>query len=195
LGNVKIGLGFRSDGVGIRNWTAIGAFSALTLVAAAASAAVARQARPSNAAVYLLVLLNNAVFSLCAGLYGPLVMVPTMVITNTVTFALHLDGSIRVWTILSGCLAILVPLALPLVGLAPYSYVSEGGGLLLRPTWLALPPVPTAAIITVGTLIAIMNGVRGVAAVRDALTSAERRNQMQRWQLQQLLPDDPPRTS
>jgi hypothetical protein len=115
-----------------------------------------------------------------------------MVITNTITFALHLDVWPRRFAVLTACLAIVVPVVLPLFGLLPASYVPSGDGILLRPLWLALPPTATVVFITVGTLIAIVNGTRALAQVRDALTEAERRVQLQRWQLSHLLPDEQP---
>ena len=176
---------------GIRNWVGIGIFAAMTVGAVAISAVAARQERRSTALLYLVVFFNNLVFGMCAGMYGPLVLVPSMVITNTITFVLHLDGWPRAFAIGSGCLAVALPVLLSAAGITPSSYVPSGDGLLLRPLWLSFPPTWTIAFITLSTLIAIANGSRSVALVRDALNQAERRNQMQRWQLQQLLPEEP----
>jgi serine/threonine-protein kinase len=175
---------------GIRNWVGICIFTLMTVGAVAISAAASRQARRSSLFLYLVVFFNNLVFGLCAGMYGPLVLVPSMVITNTIAFALHLDGWPLRFAILSGCAAVAVPVVLSALGVTPASYVPSGEGMLLRPLWLSFPPGATIAFLTISTLIAIANGARSVALVRDALTKAERRNQMQRWQLQQLLPDE-----
>ena len=176
--------------LGIRSWLGIGLFAAMAVGAVAVSAVAAQQKMRSSGLLYLVVLFNNLVFGMCAGLYGPLVLVPTMVITNTVTFVLHLDGWARRFAIGSGVLAVALPLLLTACGILPSSYVPSGDGILMRPLWLAFPPNATLAFITVGTLIAIVNGARAVAQVREALSQAERRTQMQRWQLSQLLPED-----
>ena len=177
---------------GIRSWLGIAVFSFMCAAAAAISALAASRERRSDSLLYLVVVFNNLVFSLASGLYGPMVMVPAMVITNTISFALHLDGRTRALAIASGCLAILAPVALPLVGVVPSAYLPSGEGLLLRPLWVELPPRATLVFLTIGTLIAVVNGARAVSEVRDALTSAERKLQLQRWQLQQLLPNDRP---
>ncbi|MEO6951752.1 MAG: hypothetical protein ABI321_08055 [Polyangia bacterium] len=91
----------------------------------------------------------------------------------------------------SACLAVALPVALSIAGIIPGSYSPQDDGILLRPLWLALRPTATMPFLTVGTLIAIVNGAFAVASVRDSLPSAERRLQMQRWQLQQLLPEQP----
>jgi len=175
---------------GIRSWLGIGLFAAMAVGAVAVSAVAAQQKARSSALLYLVVFFNNLVFGMCAGLYGPLVLVPAMVITNTITFVLHLDGWARRFAIASGVLAVALPLLLTACGILPSSYVPSGDGILMRPLWLAFPPNATLAFITVGTLIAIVNGARSVSQVREALTQAERRTQMQRWQLSQLLPED-----
>jgi hypothetical protein len=156
------------------------------------SAVAARREGRSPLLLRIVVLFNNVVFGLSAGLYGALVLVPAMVITNTIAFALHLDGRDRAWAVVSGCLAIAVPVLLAAVGVVPSSYVGTGDGILMRPLWLKLPPTATLLLVTIGCVIAVVNGARSVAEVRDALTAAERRLQMQRWQLSQLLPDEGP---
>ncbi len=177
--------------LGIRSWLGVGVFAAMTVgaVAISAAAAAGRERRPTSL-LYLVVFFNNLVFGLCAGFYGPLVLVPSMVITNTTTFALHLDAWPRRFAVATACLAVALPIALELGGVVPSSYLPVGDGIVLRPLWLAFPPAGTLVFITIGTLIAIVNGARAVAQVRDALLVAERRVQMQRWQLQQLLPED-----
>jgi serine/threonine protein kinase len=177
--------------LGIRNWIGIGIFFAMTVGAVAISAVASKAKQRSATLLYVVVFFNNLVFGLCAGMYGPLVLVPSMVITNTITFALHLEGWPRRFAILSGCAAVALPVLLSAAGITPSSYIPSGDGILLRPLWLEFPPMWTIVFLTLSTLIAIINGSRSVGQVREALTEAERRNQMQRWQLSQLLPDEP----
>jgi hypothetical protein len=101
-----------------------------------------------------------------------------------------MDGWPRRFAIVSGCVAIALPVLLAWVDIIPSSYVASGDGILLRPLWLSFPPMWTIAFLTLSTLIAVINGARNVGQVREALTEAERRNHMQRWQLRQLLPED-----
>jgi len=176
--------------LGIRSWLGIGVFFAMVICAVGISVVAARKASRSEGLLYGVVVFNNLVFALCSGLYGPLILVPSMVITNTISFVLHLDGRARLLAIVSGCLAVLLPVVLPLVTPMPSAYLPSGDGILVRPLWLALPPIGTAIFVTLGTLIAVVNGSLAVGRVRDSLTLAERRLQMQRWQLQQLLPEE-----
>jgi hypothetical protein len=176
--------------LGVRNWLGIAVFMSMTVCAVGISAFAAVQKRRSSGLLYLLVFFNNLVFALCAGMYGPLVLVPAMVITNTISFVLHMDGWPRRFAIVSGCIAIALPVLLAWTGVIPSSYVASGDGILLRPLWLSFPPMWTIVFLTLSTLIAVVNGARNVGQVREALTRAERRNHVQRWQLSQLLPED-----
>ncbi len=72
--------------LGIRSWVGIGLFIAMALGAAGVSAVASRRQQRSVGLLYLVVFFNNLVFGMCAGLYGSLVLVPAMVITNTITF-------------------------------------------------------------------------------------------------------------
>lgn len=166
--------------LGVRNWVGVSFLFTMVVIAAVISAAVGQRKERSAALLYVAVFFNNLVFALCAGLYGPLVLVPSMVITNTVVLALHLEGKLRQWAIGSACLAVALPVVLSATGVTPVNYLAQGGGILMRPLWLELPPMGTLLFVAIGTLIAIVNGAFSVVSVRDSLTIAERRLQMQR---------------
>ena len=180
--------------LGVRSRVGIGIFFGMVVIAAGISSHVTNRRERSAPLLYTNVFFDDVVFGLAAGLCGPLVLVPSMVITNTVRFALHLEGKLRQWAIGSACVTVALPVGLVVAGISPTSYLPPGDGILRRPLRIHPPPMATMRLVTASTLIAIIDGAFAVARVRDSLTVAERRLQMQRWQLQQLLSGQPCQT-
>ena len=180
--------------LGVRSRMGIGIFFGTVVIAAGISSHVTNRRERSAPLLYTTVFFDDVVFGLAAGLFDPLVLVPSMVITNTVRFALHLEGKLRLWAIGSACVTVALPAGLVVAGISPTTCLPPGDGILRRPLGIDLPPTATMRFVTASTLIAIIDGAFAVARVRDSLTVAKRRLQMQRWQLQQLLSGQPRQT-
>ena len=81
--------------LGVRSRVAMLAFLGAAAVAALVSFGVMRRGRPRGRHVLYVLAASTLAFALGSSMYGPLVLVPTMIATNTMALALHLDGRAR----------------------------------------------------------------------------------------------------
>lgn len=124
-------------------------------------------------------------------LFGPLMILPALAASVSLSLVLtsaHRGG--RRLAVMAGWGAILVPLALQLLGVLPNPYVFENGAIVIRPNALNFPETPTLIFLTVSSLASLGTAAIFVSRVRDALNAAQRRLVLQSWQLRQLMPKD-----
>src|SRR5262249_30576759 len=98
------------------------------------------------------------------------------------------DRARRTLAIAAGVLAIVVPLALQLLGVIPTSYAFTSHEMVIRPLLVDLPPGLTTIILLLANVTPIVVVSFAVGQLRDALSYAEERIHTQAWQLRQLLP-------
>jgi hypothetical protein len=179
---------------GIRNAAALIGFLAAMVLAGIVSLVVGRGRRlGEEGAVGPWVVLgaSTLALSLATTMYGPLILVPQLLAVNAMPFAIVFQGWRRV---VVGCIAsagILVPVTLQATGALPATYLFEAGTMAVQPDMLAMPPLWTLVILTVGGVASIATGILTVGFVRDALSRSERRVHMYSWHLQQMIPEDP----
>jgi hypothetical protein len=181
--------------MGVRAWvpTVVAWALASTAALLQINAAKEKDARPPDVR-YGSLLTSTAAIAVSAFIVGPYVLTPALLVANTAAWAQqpHARTRGRVGTIVIGCLGLAVPVALQLVGVAPQSYAFEGGRMDILPVMNALPAVATQVTLFTTSVALIVTLSVFVSRVRDALTEAQAKLQMQAWQLRQLVPEHGP---
>src|SRR5205823_425354 len=118
------------------------------------------------------------------------ILMPSLLAVNTIGHALAMEKSRRGLFTIGGCLALALPVVLELTGVSPRSYLFHDGLITLVPHGNRFPELPTLVFLTVANLVVIAGASLFVGRVRSALTAAERRLQLQTWQLRRLVPDE-----
>ncbi len=133
---------------------------------------------------------NIVALTLIGRTFGPLFFTPLIISIFTFSFSMTNSWRFRSMIIGTGCLSVLGPLVLELLGIIPRSYVFENGALLILPQGVSFPEIPTLCALTFGTLFLIVAPAMIMGRVQLALRDAETRSAMQAWHLRQLLPEE-----
>lgn len=126
-------------------------------------------------------------------LFGPLVLLPSLVIITGVAYVATFDRS-AVACVVPLVAVIFVPLALQIAGVLPPSYDFVDGTLRILPGMTDLPPTPTLLLLVVAHLIVVAGSILFVWRLRCTHRDLERRLALQAWQLARLVPDPLPAT-
>jgi hypothetical protein len=89
----------------------------------------------------------------------------------------------------ASCLAVIVPALLGWAGVIPSGYRFEEGQWIVLPTVFHIDPVATQVFLLVAIVGTVAPACMFVARLRKAYAEAERRLQLQAWQLRQIVPD------
>ena len=138
---------------------------------------------------FLLLVVTNLLFVVLSALYGPFVLAPTLIATNTVFFVLHSNPGQRRVIVALGVLAMVLPFLGELAGLVPPSCEFVDGKIVLLPRTLAFPPTGTKLLLLVTHVMMVISPALFAASVRNALLAAERRLFLHSWQVGQLAAD------
>jgi hypothetical protein len=177
--------------IGVRDPWPIALLFGTALVTAAGAALVARHPRASDNAPLAVMFLSNLAFAATTTFYGPLLLVPAMVVANTTAFTINLRGRWRRWLAMAtGSAVILVPLALEALGVIAPTYTFEGGdALTVHARAIPLDSAPTLAFLTLTSVAPIFMSGTLVGALRGALAAAEERLHLYAWHLREIVPD------
>jgi len=165
-------------------------FALMTLLFAIAAASLFHASRlpfaQMKGRIFTIVTTSIALSSL-SGLVGPLVLVPGLVMTNTIGFLLRPDRIRRKPVIALGLAAIVVPQILEWTGVVPPSAFFQGGQLVFvnRVMDFSVATHTTLFFITLAFILAF---ALFFSRTRDLLSNAEERLYVHAWQLRQLLP-------
>ena len=164
--------------------------AAAGIVATLALLAVLRRRESISDRVGLLLLcVTTVLFAGFSVLFGPFIVVPSVVATNSIFFVLHSRPGQRLYIILAGVLAVMVPFLAELLQLVPPSYTFEAGRMVVEPRVMALEPISTMGILALlHIMLAIAPTVIAVR-VRDELLAAERKLSLTGWRLGHLATD------
>lgn len=173
--------------MGVRSWPLAGTCIAALLLSVGLALLLRRRGSMGTAASLWLLAVSSVALGLVSFLVGPFVLVPALAATNTMFFASYLPSGRRRYAVAGGLGAVLVPLALELLGVAPPSYVVAVNGITLLPRMASFDPVPTEAVVMLGSLAAILTPSVLVGRLRDSLADAERRLFLHAWHARQLL--------
>jgi serine/threonine-protein kinase len=160
-------------------WACVGAAGLLNALAA----------RTPSKALTLSTLFANVVLALVASrMFGPFIFLPGVVMLTGLGYALHHDGRIRAGALIASCLSLVVPAALEWVHVLPASYSFHHGMMSVIPQMHGLAMVPATVFLCSGSVALVLTSLLFVGRIREALVRAERRVQLQTWQLSKLVP-------
>jgi len=124
-----------------------------------------------------------------ARMFGPLMYVPAVLTTTTLSFAITEKTSRRlIWTFICS-LAVIVPYALETLGVLSPSYAIRDGVLLVYPHMHNFPAGALMPYLLVSTVFAVvLPAIVYGGFLRNRLNEAERAMLVQQWHLERLLP-------
>lgn len=123
-------------------------------------------------------------------MFGPFVMMPGVVVMISLGLALRPEPIVRRVALISGCLSLTLPLGLEWLGLWSPSYLFQGDSIVILPHMLELPKVPAFLFLLLTSMAVSVSAFTFIERVRVASLNAERRVQLQTWQLRQMVPDE-----
>jgi len=119
-------------------------------------------------------------------LYGPLVLVPTMIATFSIVLQAHPERVMRVATLTLAVIAIAAPVVLEWVGVIPQSWTFHPEGILIVPHMVELPRGGTIGLLLVGSIAMMVVPCIFMARLRASLFTAQRQLYLQAWKLERL---------
>jgi hypothetical protein len=140
-----------------------------------------------TAPVRLVAIISSAALGIAQSwVLGPFMLIPGLATANGIGLMLWVRKNERKLVLLISPLAMLVPLALQLAGLASPFYRFENGLLIIAPHAFELPAVPTLVMLTLAGVGTLLVPAFAMLLLRDALDEAQRQLSLQRWTLEQL---------
>jgi serine/threonine-protein kinase len=119
-------------------------------------------------------------------MYGPLVLMPTLVATFTIVLQAHPLHRQRMVAFVAGAIALVAPVVLELVGVLPRSYAFEAGRMVIVPQMIELPELATSVFLTLLGLAMIFVPGTFIRRLRVSLSEAQVQLMLQSWHLEQL---------
>jgi len=169
-------------------WTSVLVFYALAAICSGLSGWTARQRRPTELSTVAVMTLSNAMFLSLWSLFGPLIVLPPVLVANTVAFAVQMRGAARVFAIGLGSACALTPILLEVLGVVGPSFHFDGSDLVLHGVVLGVSPGATLLLVGSASVVAIITVSLALARVRDTLDDAERRLYVYAWHLREIVP-------
>lgn len=133
---------------------------------------------------------SSVAMATSAVLSGAYVLLPTLVVGNTICHAVASRPRQRRAVIGIGVLALLVPVALELFGVVPPCNVFEHGSLVITSIAFHLRQPLTPIFLVIANVAFLVFTSRYLGKSRDDLTRAEIRHLSHLWQLRQLVPEE-----
>ncbi|NUQ78245.1 MAG: hypothetical protein HUU21_32350, partial [Polyangiaceae bacterium] len=174
--------------MGVRHIPSTAAAVIAMLLCAGASWWMARRTSVDRRHGLVLLLLSSLAVGLMSALFGPFILVPGLVATNTMFFAMNAGRQERRVVIAAGVMTIALPFILEISGILPPAYSFSGGALQVLPRATDLPATQTMLCLLLTSLAMVVIPALLMGRMRDALTHAERRLVLQAWHLRQLVP-------
>jgi serine/threonine-protein kinase len=176
--------------LGMRQWTPGVVALVAALVTAALSLALAQRPRSRARLETAIVVSGSVAIAAMSRCFGPLMMIPAVAVSNTVSFMLSPRRGRHLLHAAIGCLVVAAPLGLEALGVLEPSYRFVGGMLQVVPHMNDMPPTLTLLVLTISALSSIAVPAVFVAHSRRALDDAERKLRVQAWHLRKLVPDE-----
>jgi len=131
---------------------------------------------------------------MCAALgvsriFGPLILVPTIVATWAICVQAHPDRQLRNAGLVIAMLTIMVPVVLEVVGVFPASHIFPGDGFFVVPQMTALPAWFVLGFLTLGNVLTGLLPALFVGRLRSELSRTQERELVRSWHLRRLGDD------
>ncbi len=121
--------------------------------------------------------------------FGPLLLLPTLVLMSTMGTLLVTTPARRTLLLVVNGLALLVPLIMAWAGVHPVGHaISEDRTLSISISAFAISRNGLFALCAVSSVTLFVVGAWFASRYRDALTAAQTTNELHAWQLRQLVP-------
>jgi eukaryotic-like serine/threonine-protein kinase len=161
---------------------------AVIVVLTGGLAAVAiRQHIVARPVQYALIAANTLTCILLTRLFGPLILVPTLLATWAIVMMVHPERPLRVFGLAAALAGIVLPVMAEVMGLLPASYGFDGvRGFEVLPQMTELPEVTTLVFLTLAGAAATIVPCSYVARLRAALAESQKRELMQTYRLRRL---------
>jgi hypothetical protein len=131
---------------------------------------------------------SSLAMALTSPMFGPFVLVPSLVLVNAIMFVLAPDRSRRAAVVVVSCLAVVAPALLDWAGVIPPFYRFDDESITMLPNMVHFPPLATKTTLLAFNIAMVVTACLLIGRFRDTLTRAEHRLHMQAWQLRQLVP-------
>jgi eukaryotic-like serine/threonine-protein kinase len=173
--------------MGVRDWSLLGAFIALVVIAGVVQFTGART-RWAYGVALLTLLSAVSVLTTSFGLFG---VVPAAFAIVTMAWRMNVQKTIHGILILIASAGLVVaPFVLVELSVIAPNVVLRDGAIMLLPRMHAFPPGPTLTAALLGTIGAVGVAIFYGRLYINELRRAEHRLSFQAWQLQQLIPPE-----
>ncbi len=173
---------------GVRVPWIVVAFGVLAIASSTQIYSMVKRDRIYGWRIYVNACINAIIIGLVCRMVGPFIVAPTLVATTLMAYAAHprFGRIVVVASILAG--AVLVPWALELTGVLSPTYTFVDGTIVLSSPILTFRSVPVqlAFLVLLLVLLAVVAVLSRMMAQRQR--DANRRVELQAWQLRQLVP-------
>jgi len=122
-------------------------------------------------------------------IFGPLLLVPTLIATWAILIQAHPDAGVRRTGLVTSMSVIVVPLVLELAGWFPGSYAFLDEGFLVVPQMTELPRWYVLAFLGVGNVATAVIPALFVGRLRSELAAAQERELIRTWHFKRLGDD------
>jgi serine/threonine-protein kinase len=176
--------------VGVLSWPALIAVSSGFIVTAALCFSLSFIRRPSRLALLGMSIVSTTALAACGLVWGPYVIVPSMLTVNTILYVEHQEIAPAWALILIGSLGLIVPTVLAWTGVVPLNYEFAEGAIKILPHAMRFrggAAGPTELLLfSMNVATILFSGIYAVHFHR-ARAGAERQLQLQAWQLRKLV--------
>jgi hypothetical protein len=121
-----------------------------------------------------------------SGLYGPLILMPTVTATWMISVQVHPDIRMRAFALCGGVLVMSVPVLLEAAGVLPQSYRFTSEGWFVMPQMMEIPANVTIPFLIVASIATSVVPTLLVARLRAQLSEMMMQQQLQTWHFRRL---------
>ncbi|MGH1341096.1 MAG: protein kinase domain-containing protein [Nannocystales bacterium] len=173
--------------MGLRDGMSLAISTVLMVAAAGVSWWAARQDRYVRSHSLLVILVGTLALSSMTRLFGPYLLLPTILMGQAVAFSLSPYRRERLVAAAMSALGILGPVVLEALGWIPAQTVFAQDSIQILPGITGLHPTFTPVVLAVGSLGLIITPVVLIGRARAAWNAAQRENAVRAWHLHQLV--------
>ena len=173
--------------MGVRDLPLFVTFGVL-LATAAVSFFVLRRRPPDLATQVLPFCLCAAGLGMLARAFGPLLVLPTLMAVQALSFGLTPFRRQRPIFVIGSLLTVAIPTALEAFGVIEPSYAFKDGAMTILPHMLWLPEKPTLLALAVLLPMVVVIPARTLGRTIDTLWTLQERLELQAWHLKNLVP-------
>jgi len=176
--------------MGLRDAFSLGVSTALMVLAGAVSWWASRRDRYLRPYSLLVMLTGTLALSSMTRMFGPYLLLPTIMMGQAVAFSLSPFRRERLLAAVMSTVGVLGPILMQWWGWLPRQTVFEHDAIRVLPGMTALDPMLTPLVLAVASIALIVTPVILIGRARDAWNAAQRENALRAWHLRQLVTDD-----